>query len=212
MKKQSKPFLIQKEYARLANQYDVRWANYLAQTHEKALELLKLEKGLKILDIGCGTGFLEDKIRRCGKFQMVAGIDLTPAMLKMAKRKFPNGEGIYFQAARASQLPFQNRIFDRIACINAFHFFEKPEEALRECARVLKPNGQLIFIDWCRDFLLCKLSHVYLKWVVPVPRCYSFRQMVLWLKESGFELETALKFRAGWMWGMMAFKAKKRVV
>jgi ubiquinone/menaquinone biosynthesis C-methylase UbiE len=49
----------------------------------------------------------------------------------------------------------------------AFHYFDDPVAALAEVQRVLKSNGKVVILDWCKDFLLCRACDIALQWVDP---------------------------------------------
>lgn len=201
---------VQQEYRSLAENYEAKWARYLEETHRRAMEILHPEKSPRILNLACGTGYLENLVLQSGAPRLMTGIDLTFEMLRLARDKFRGRDGIYFQNARASLLPFKESSFDLVSCVNSFHFFVNPVEVLRECWRVLKPSGRLVIVDWCRDFFFCKACDWYLKRANRSHHsCYPFRLMDQMLKTYGFSPRASFKFRAGWLWGMMAFECVK---
>lgn len=97
-----------------------------------------------LLDIGCGTGFLIDMLQK-QKNALYCGLDLSPEMLKMAKQKLP--EGVYLTEGSADSLPYEDKSFDVVTCIQSFHHYPKPEKSMTEAYRVLKPGGLYILSD-----------------------------------------------------------------
>lgn len=111
------------------------------RAYEKALALLALSDGQKLLDIGCGTGtFLKLAQKRFPQAHLT-GVDASADMLREAQKTAP--PSISFAEADASLLPFPNESFDCVVSILAFHHM--PEgikiRAVQEIARVLKPEG-----------------------------------------------------------------------
>ena len=109
-----------------------------------------MKKGDRILDICCGTGDQVFYYERIGA--IVAGIDLNPKMIGMAQkwqRKY-GSENSYFQAADATDLPFEDLVFDFTSISLALHEIErdKRNRVISEMKRVTKKDGFLIFIDF----------------------------------------------------------------
>jgi SAM-dependent methyltransferase len=91
--------------------------------------------GVAILDVPCGGGLA---FRRLGPSQTVRYVaaDLSPGILRRARRV----------AARRGieSLPFEDASFDLCVCFNSLHCFDRPQAALLEVARCLRPGGRLV--------------------------------------------------------------------
>jgi len=103
--------------------------------------------GSKILDVATGTGKQAVAFARKG-FDVI-GVDLSEAMLKVAidKNKYENAR---FEIADAVNLPFKDNSFD-VSCVSfALHDMLSTvrEKALKEMARVTKPEGMIIIVDY----------------------------------------------------------------
>jgi len=98
-----------------------------------------LEKGSKILDIGCGDGYGTFKLNQ--KFK-ATGLDLSNEMIRLAKQRFEN-ELIPFVQGDVNVLPFADNEFDAMMAINVLEWVENPYDALMEMKRVLKKGGSL---------------------------------------------------------------------
>ncbi|MCM1284928.1 MAG: class I SAM-dependent methyltransferase [Acetobacter sp.] len=97
-----------------------------------------------MLDIGCGTGYLIDILQK----QRAAdyyGLDLSPEMLKVAKSKL--SDSVALTEGYSDKLPYNDNTFDVVTCIQSFHHYPKPEKAMAEAYRVLKPGGLYILSD-----------------------------------------------------------------
>lgn len=105
---------------------------------------LNPKNGEKILDAGCGTGYLLNFV--CSSEGEGIGVDISSEALKKAKKFFPS---LKFVQADICQLPFDNNFFDKAFCINVLEHLKNPEKALKEIKRVLKPKG--IFIAGTND-------------------------------------------------------------
>jgi len=95
----------------------------------------------RLLEVGCGTGHWSRFFSDHG-FD-VTGIDISPAMIKVAQAKnIPNAS---FQVADAHSLPFTDNSFDITAAVTTLEFVNDAKSVLKEMARcTIKPKGQLI--------------------------------------------------------------------
>ena len=108
--------------------------------------LLPRRKGLRILDVGTGTGFFAILLSEAG--HQVEGIDLTPAMLDEARGiTAQRGLDIVFREMDAQALSYDDSSFDVVLSRNLTWTLPEPEKAYREWFRVLKPGGMLLNFD-----------------------------------------------------------------
>lgn len=98
-----------------------------------------VEKGEKIADIGCGDGYGSYKLNQAG-FHVV-GVDISPKMIEKAQEV--EGEGLQFWVGDLSSLPFDDDHLAGVVAINSIEWTERPQQALRELMRVIKPGGYL---------------------------------------------------------------------
>ena len=112
-----------------------RWA-YRAPQDEMIAEL-RARGAKRVLDVGCGTGILADRIERELDGREVYGVDLSEGMLARAKALSTK---VDWRLSPAEQLPFEDASFDAVITTTAFHFFNQPA-ALQEFHRVLRPGG-----------------------------------------------------------------------
>ena len=93
-------------------------------------------RGLKLLDVGCGTGY---HLARYGErgFE-IAGMDGSEEMLKQARIANPN---IDFKQGDVEKIPFEDSSFDFVLCIEVLRYLPDINPCVREIVRVLKPNG-----------------------------------------------------------------------
>lgn len=97
---------------------------------------LGVKPGTRLLDIGCGSGYAARMAERLGA--VVTGLDATPELIAIARERVPNGE---FQIGSMDELPFDEDSFDAAVAFNAFQFADDPAHAVRDAARVVRPDG-----------------------------------------------------------------------
>jgi ubiquinone/menaquinone biosynthesis C-methylase UbiE len=106
------------------------------------------QRCLKLLDVACGTGRLIRFLKEAFPRLSITGLDLSPAYIAEARRHVAPYE-VSFEIGNAEALPFEDASFDLVASVYLFH--EVPEDVRRtlaaEFARVLKPQGRLVFMD-----------------------------------------------------------------
>src|SRR5437773_12529536 len=110
-------------------------------------DLQQRTRGRRLLDIGCGTGFIFDAGHDL--FEKLDGVDITGDMLASVQPR-PN---LSTQIAAAEALPFPAAMFDVVTCNGVLHHIEHVGEMLAEARRVLRPGG-VFYADEvpCSDF------------------------------------------------------------
>lgn len=93
----------------------------------------------KILDVGCGTGFLLEKISRFA--DLVVGVDISKRMVEEAKSR---NEGVFLVLADADRLPFMNSIFDVVVSFTLLQNMPDPKRTISEMGRVVKDDGRVV--------------------------------------------------------------------
>jgi ubiquinone/menaquinone biosynthesis C-methylase UbiE len=196
---------VRREYDRLAPSYDRRWRTYVDVTLHAVVESLDLDGRERLLNIACGTGALERLLLSRWPNLQVIGTDVSAGMLRQAAGK-PGNERASWVRADASRLPFPDGFFDYAICANSFHYFRAPLQMLQETHRVLRPRGGFVLVDWCDDYLSCKLCRMWLRLTDPAfCGIYPLRSCRSLLEQAGFEVVRADRFRVQWIWGMMRF-------
>ncbi len=107
--------------------------------------------GMRILDVGCGTGTLTLLAQRTHPEAELVGIDPDPQVLTRARIKAASaGVSIAWDEGSATNLPYPDRSFDRILSSLVLHHLARPERqaAFGEMLRVLRPGGQCHLVDF----------------------------------------------------------------
>jgi ubiquinone/menaquinone biosynthesis C-methylase UbiE len=108
------------------------------------IEVAALRPGERVLDVACGTGMVTRLAKEHVGSGYVAGLDVNPGMLAVARNATPNGMSIAWHEASAESMPLPNDAFDVVLCQLGLQFIPDKGAALREMQRVLSPGGRLI--------------------------------------------------------------------
>ena len=111
----------------------------------------QLAPGSAVLEVAPGPGYFCIELARLGAFQ-ITGLDLSRTFVRLATMQAAKARvSVEFLEGSASSLPFPARSFDFLLCRAAFKNFAKPEQALHEMSRVLRPGGRALIIDLKAD-------------------------------------------------------------
>ncbi len=133
-------------YKNFAKWYDTLLEPMNSGLRAIGIKMLPPKPGMKVLDIGCGTGahLVHYQKVQC----QVSGVDTSPSMLERARLKL--GEQEDLRLVNASTLPFPDNHFDIILLSTVLH--EMPPDlrknVLLEAHRVLKESGRILIIDF----------------------------------------------------------------
>ncbi len=126
-------------FTEIAARYD-RDSLIQKSASERLLGLLEIKRTDRVLDLGCGTGTLTQKIR-ARTDGSVFGIDASPGMIREAERN-RQGLDITYDVLTAEELDARD-LFDVIFCNSAFQWFRTPGQALRNCHTALLAGGRM---------------------------------------------------------------------
>ena len=150
--------------------------------------LLKGESCTRLLDIGCGGGFMLSELGDV--FETAEGIDMSPEAIEFGGQF----TGARMSVANAEQLPFDTDEFDAIVTTDAFEHIPDDAAAMREAFRVLKPEGAMALYTPTENGLLSKTpfaeyyhdsEHSYLL----DQRYYTKESLRLLAEQAGFTVE-----------------------
>ena len=138
--------LVRKAFAILAPFYDTIAAPF-SGSRDRVVNFTDAQRGSKILDVATGTG--QQALAFAKKGYEVIGIDLSEAMLNVAKKK-NKYKNVKFEVADATNLPFDDNIFDISSISFALHDMPLSirEKVLKEMVRVTKPEGIIVITDY----------------------------------------------------------------
>jgi ubiquinone/menaquinone biosynthesis C-methylase UbiE len=101
---------------------------------------------LRVLDVGCGTGFMALRFAELG--HSVTGIDLSPQMIDRARRKAEEDSlQIEFRVGDAAEVDSADETYDLVVARHVIWNLPQPERGVGEWLRVLRPGGRLVLIE-----------------------------------------------------------------
>lgn len=156
-----------------APNYDILFTTIFYQAiHKRLLEYIELPENPNVLDLGCGTGRLLNRL--AAKFPTLfgTGVDLSQEMLHQARehKKYP--KQLIFVQGNAESLPFVEGQFDAVFNTISFLHYPNPDRVFSEVNRVLRPQGRFYLVDYIRQESILN----NFRWVAGGIRFYSPQQ------------------------------------
>jgi arsenite methyltransferase len=116
-------------------------------TAQRYLAMLRAQPGERILDIGCGGGWLSRRLAQLVQPDgQVLGVDSAEAAINlvMGRSAGLSPDVLRFERADAAALPYVGGQFDAAVCVSTLGFCEEPTRVLSEIRRVLRPRGRVL--------------------------------------------------------------------
>lgn len=144
-------------YDRISRIYGWMSGAFERKHGEKALELLAITDGERVLEIGTGSGHCFERMARLvGDKGGCCGADISTGMLKVTRDRLQisglaTGSGLC--CADAGRLPFPDNSFDAILMAFTLELFDTPEipQVIKETMRVLKPGGRIAVVSLSKE-------------------------------------------------------------
>jgi 2-polyprenyl-6-hydroxyphenyl methylase/3-demethylubiquinone-9 3-methyltransferase len=118
---------------------------------------------VRVLDIGCGAGFLTNRLAACGWH--VAGLDASESSLAVAAARDATNS-VRYQVGDARSLPFPDGSFDVACAMDFLEHVDEPGRVIAEAARVLAPGGLFFFHTFNRTLLAWLVVIKGVEWFV----------------------------------------------
>src|SRR4051812_30988132 len=128
---------------RLAVGYQKSFTPITGLAGEALLDAAVVGESCSVLDVACGPGLVTAAAAARGA--RAVGVDLSPKMIDLARTLHPS---LTFEVADIVKLPFPEGSFDAVVCNFGLGHFPRPDEAIAQCVRVLKPGGRIALAWW----------------------------------------------------------------
>ena len=171
-----------------AGRYD-RFMRKDRAAYDEMYELIRpVVKAKTVLELATGTGLIAKHIVNAAAH--IEATDASAEMILEAKRDNQSAK-LHFSVQEATSLPYADETFDAVLIANALHIMPRPEKALAEIYRVLKPGGQLFAPTFVHGevprtrlrmlAMRCAGLQIYNSWMVP--------QYLAFLQAGGFAVQ-----------------------
>ncbi len=169
----------------------VRWTSREKTFKQRLLQQANIRPAHRVLDLGCGTATLTIAVKQAVPRATVQGLDGDAQILKIARDKVQQaGVEILFDEGMSDNLPYQDKVFDRVVSSLFFHHLTKENKlrTLGEVRRVLKPGGELHIADWGKPHnILMRAASLPVRWLDGAPPADSFDGLLTsYMRETGF--------------------------
>jgi ubiquinone/menaquinone biosynthesis C-methylase UbiE/DNA-binding transcriptional ArsR family regulator len=141
-----------------------------------------VQPGLRVADIGTGTGILAIELARLGLH--VVAVDHSARMLEAARAKLQRAgvEGVELRRGDAGALPLADGEVDAALAHMVLHYLPSPAEAVREMARCVKPGGVVVVVDFVAHEHEWMRQELGVTWLG-----FAVEEVEPWFTEAGLE-------------------------
>jgi arsenite methyltransferase len=174
-------------------------SDVVAQRSE-TIKLLALRGGERVLDVGCGPGFLCENIAEVvGRDGAVTGIDISGDLIALCRRRNPP-TWLSYVVGDATNIGQPDAYFDVVACTQVAEYVPDVDRVVSEAFRVLRPGGRAVFVatDW--DALVWhserpdRMALVMKSWEAHCAHPHLPRSLASRLASAGFHFDGAAVF------------------
>jgi ubiquinone/menaquinone biosynthesis C-methylase UbiE len=119
---------------------------------EPTLALMDLQPADRVLDLGCGSGWLTRRLAATLPSGHVVGVDVSDEMIRRAELACTGIANVKFLRGTAEEIPAQAEFFTTVLSVESAYYWPDPARGIREIFRVLRPGGSAwILINYYRD-------------------------------------------------------------
>lgn len=123
---------------------------------EPVLELMKIGPRDRVLDVGCGGGWVVREIATRVTKGHVLGMDVSDEMVSRAQHASAQARNAEFVVVGVDGIPREANSFDKVISVESSYYWPDPAAGIREIFRVLRPGGSAwVLINYYRDNLYC---------------------------------------------------------
>ena len=161
-------------YAKIKDQQRQGWPHFAplemltTPTAARLARYAGIRSGQRALDVACGTGVVAVTCARLGA--RTTGLDLTPELIARARENSAiAGVDVEWHVGDVEELPFGDAAFDTVLSQFGHMFAPRPEVAIGEMLRVLKPGGTIAFSTWPPELFLGRVFQLTSRYLPPPP-------------------------------------------
>jgi len=139
-----------------------------------------LKKGIRVLDVGCGSGALTyDIATRIAPHGIATGIDISEDLIASAKERYAGIKNIFFHTSDIYHYPSSEK-FDLVTSARVLQWLDHPKEALARMKTLLKKDACISILDY---------NHEKIEWKPNIPDSmhYFYSAFLEWRKDAGFD-------------------------
>jgi len=208
---------IKATYAKLSRVYAILEGRFERKLRERGLELLSVQEGETVLEIGFGTGYSLVEIAKCvGETGKAYGIDVTPEMVGLARKRLEEeglAERVELYQGDAREMPYEDKRFDAVYNASTLELFDTPDipRVLAEIKRVLKSSGRLGIISMPKEGHEDSVVLRFYEWIHRTfPRYASCRPIYVEdsVRDAGFEITKTEEMKIAGIFPMKIVMAK----
>jgi phosphatidylethanolamine/phosphatidyl-N-methylethanolamine N-methyltransferase len=201
---------VQKAYKRYAKVYNFYFGWIFHPGRQTALELVDLQPGNKILEVGVGTGL---SLSLYPRDVHVTGIDISPHMLERA-RELVREEGLTnvdaLEVMNAEEMTFDDNSFDSVVAMYVATVVPNPKKFVDEMKRVCKPGGRIVILNHFNS--PHNLGGKLVSKLAPLSRFVGFRpdmKLEDFVKETNIKVKNKISVNLFGVWDILLVENDK---
>jgi ubiquinone/menaquinone biosynthesis C-methylase UbiE/DNA-binding transcriptional ArsR family regulator len=184
---QERELRSRKWFDKVAPEWDSIRRVFNDEAHRAKAICRLIPAGLKVADIGTGTGILARELAGLGV--QVVGVDHSPRMLEAAREQLSEEEQkrIEFRHGDAAELPLKDGEVDAAMAHMSLQYVASPRDVVLELARIVKPGGRVVLVDFLEHDLPWLKEELGVQW-----QGFSLDRVRGWFSKAGlvdFEVE-----------------------